>query len=193
MATVRPGGSTVSPPDAVAHGPASDGRRLRYLVIYYSWSGRTAAVAEAVAEVLEADIEAIREAKPRHGLTGYIRAAVEASRRRSAPILPPSHRPEDYDVVILGTPVWAGAMSSPIRSLINRQRSRLPKIALFCTLGGSGAETTLEAMAHLCNRSPLARLSVTQAAMRREGWQGAVEDFAHQIRAKADPKPEPAG
>lgn len=179
-----------SPPDALATPPQE--RRARYLVAYYSWTGRTARVAKAVAEDLGADVEEIRDARPRTGPFAYMRSAIEASRRKAAPIRPPVHRPEDYDAVVLGCPVWAGAMASPMRAYIDVHRNRLPSVALFCTLGGSGAETTLARMSELCDRAPAAKLSVDAAALESDGWRGAVQDFARHIRARVDPKPEPA-
>jgi multimeric flavodoxin WrbA len=51
---------------------------------------------------------------------------------------PASLQPRDYAVVVLGTPVWAGNMSSPVRAYINQHRAEIRNLALFCTQGGSG-------------------------------------------------------
>ena len=42
------------------------------------------------------------------------------------------------DLIILGTPVWAHNMCSPMRSYITAQKERFRAIAVLCTQGGSG-------------------------------------------------------
>jgi flavodoxin len=153
----------------------------RCLVVYYSWTGNTAKVAKAIAQNLSAELEEIREVKPRKGLFAYIRSAFESRRRRCAAILPPTHDPSDYDLVILGCPVWAQDMASPMRAYIEEQRPRLQRIALFCTLGGAGGDLTLAKMASLCERSPAAGLQIADPDMKSGAWVRLAEDFATRI------------
>lgn len=119
----------------------------RTLVAYYSWSGNTAKVAKAIAEALGADLEEIRETRSRRGVFGYIGAAMEAAREHPAPIQPAIRNPGGYDLVVLGCPVWAQKMASPMRAYLLRERAHFKRIGLFCTLGGAGGEAALAGMA----------------------------------------------
>ena len=58
------------------------------LVIHYSRSGNTQKVAQAIARACGADLEQIRDVKPRHGLWGWIRSGREAMRAIPAEIRP---------------------------------------------------------------------------------------------------------
>ena len=51
---------------------------LRTLVVYYSRSGTTRKIAEALSETFNANIEEIVEANGRAGFFGYVRSLVEA-------------------------------------------------------------------------------------------------------------------
>ena len=51
---------------------------MRVLVVYYSRTGNTRFVAEAVAQSLEADIEEIKDGKNRMGIFGFLRCGYEA-------------------------------------------------------------------------------------------------------------------
>ncbi|MYN43400.1 flavodoxin [Duganella sp. FT109W] len=157
------------------------------LIVYYSHTGVTAQVAHALARTCGADLEQITEPQPRQGVAGYLRAVWQALRQQPAPINPPRHHPADYPVVVLGTPVWAGHLSSPMRSYILQQREHFRHVALFCTMGGSGGAGVLTAMADLCNKLPMATLCVRQRDVLAERYAAALTEFVHEL-----PTAEPA-
>ena len=76
-------------------------------------------------------------------------------------LVPPAYDPSHYDVVVLGTPVWAGNISSPLRSYVAAHKAELRQVAFFCTQGGSGAEKVFPDLQELCGRAPLATLAVS--------------------------------
>jgi len=156
----------------------------RFLVAYYSWSGNTAKVAKAVAGQLSADLEQIRDTKRRSGFFAYIRSAMEASQKKTVAIEPAAKDVAAYDVVILGCPVWAGDMASPMRAYIARERPKLRQIAVFCTMGGSGGDAALASMASLCGLAPGARLVVPDGALKSGAWADQATAFSRQIQEK---------
>ena len=58
----------------------------RILVVYYSRTGRTRAVGEALAQALGCEMEEIVEPRGRTGIFGSLRSAVEAWRERPSAI-----------------------------------------------------------------------------------------------------------
>lgn len=154
------------------------------LIAYYSRTGVGAEVASALAQACGGDLEAIRDVHARDGVAGYLRSAWEALRERPALIETPRHDPADYPFVVLGTPVWAGHMSSPMRAYILQQRARLSRIGLFCTMGGSGGEQVLDAMAQLCGQSVLARLCLREHDVRTGRYHAALAGLSDAL-AKA--------
>jgi flavodoxin len=148
------------------------------LIVYYSRSGVTATVARAIAEVCGAEHEALRAVQPISGVSGYARAAWQALSGQPAPIAPLRHSADAYPLLLLGTPVWIGHMSSPIRQYILQQRPYFRDVALFCTMGGSGGESVMQAMARLCQREPLATLCLREQDVRAGRHVDAVRDFA---------------
>ena len=159
----------------------------RALVVCYSLTGHTQRVADAVAARLGATLEPIRETRPRAGVAGYLRAGWEALRKRPAGIVPATHDPGDYDLVVVGTPVWAGNMSSPVRAYIDAHAGRLRHVAFFCTQGGSGGERVCSSMASLCGADPVATLVVTERQLRDGSSDDAVAAFTAALRAARVP------
>lgn len=134
----------------------------RILVVYYSRSGHTAFVAEQIARRCRADLVCIHDPTDRRGAVGYLRSALEALLDTRPLIELDLCRPQDYDLVMVGTPVWFWNMSSPVRSFLHRYGRRCAQIALFCTYGGSGQERVMDSMERLCKQPAVARLALTE-------------------------------
>ena len=134
----------------------------RTLVVFYSRSGTTRRIAEALSAALKCDLEEITEPKPRTGFLGYIRSLLEARRKRLSTITSQKHDVSSYDLVVIGTPVWAWSLSSPVRAYLMATASQLPEVAFFCTLGAKGSESTFAQMAAVAGKKPRAVCAITQ-------------------------------
>ena len=132
------------------------------LVVFYSRSGTTRRAAQALAEALKCDLEEITEPKPRTGFLGYMRSLLEARRKRPSIIAPKTHDVSSYDLVVVGTPVWAWSLSSPVRAYLMATANQLPEVAFFCTLGGAGSESTFAQMTAIVGKQPRAVCAMTQ-------------------------------
>jgi flavodoxin len=156
---------------------------IRYLVAFYSRTGNTKRVAKAIADRLGAEIEEITELRPYEGPFGRLLNAVNSILRRKPPISQAKHEIERYDVVIVGSPVWAADMAAPMRSFLAREAGKIARAAFFCTQGGMGGETALESMARLSNAEPLSILLMDDEQLKGSGWKTNVDDFVQSIEA----------
>ena len=100
--------------------------RPKILVVYYSRSGITHKIAEALCEALTCDGEEIVEDGSRAGFFGYMRSLVEARQKRPSVIAAAKRDPSSYDLVVVGTPVWGWSVSSPVRAYLIGNRDRTP-------------------------------------------------------------------
>lgn len=136
------------------------------LVVYFSRSGTTRCVAEAIARATGADLEELREPHSRAGLWGWLRSGYEGSYRRAAEPLPLARDPSKYDLVFVGSPTWNRALSSPVRGFLQQYRGALPSVVLFATCSGRGADAVLHEMTELVTNAPLAQLAIVEADVR---------------------------
>ncbi|MGZ3264375.1 MAG: flavodoxin family protein, partial [Croceibacterium sp.] len=158
------------------------------LVVDYSLTGNTHLVAEAIARGCGADLERLRDVRSRHGLWGYIRSAREALKERSAEIRRPKYDPADYELIVLGSPVWVGHVSSPMRRYLADNAGKFGRIAVFVSEGGRGGPKVLAEMAALAQRSPVARLEL-RASELGDDLVHKVSDFVDRVRKAAGPAP----
>lgn len=158
----------------------------RVLVVFHSRSGTTRRIARAIADSLEADVEEIIDLKTRAGLFGYLGAGRDAIHRRCTPIGDPARDPADYELVIVGSPVWVGRMSSPVRSYLDRNRGRFKAAGFFCTCGGRNNDTALFAdMADIAGCTPCAVLVVTDAEEAKGVEWEKVREFEDAVAGRA--------
>ena len=156
--------------------------KTKTLVVYYSRTGITRRVAESLAALLGGDIEEICEPRSRIGLLAILRSAGQALLKRQATITPPQKDPALYDLVIVGTPVWAWSVASPVRSYLAAQRVRLPQVAFFCTLGNTGAEPVFAQLRNLTGKCPRSLAAFKDRDVAEKRHAARLEAFARSLR-----------
>ncbi len=154
---------------------------MKTLIVFYSRTGTTKKVVERLAKELGADQEELIDQDKRGGALGYLKSGREAMQKKLATILPPQKDPSTYDLVIIGTPVWAHAMSCAIRTYLTEQKGKLSKIALFATQGGSGGETALRQIEELACLVARAKLIVTTKEAVKGDYEDKLNAFIKQL------------
>jgi flavodoxin len=104
---------------------------MKTLVLYYTRTGNTKFVAETIAAELGADIEVVTDLKKRQGTLGWLSAGRDAMGAKETEIAQTKRTPTDYDLIIIGQPVWAGNPTPAIRTYLNKNDLSGKKVALF--------------------------------------------------------------
>jgi multimeric flavodoxin WrbA len=103
-------------------------------------------------------------------------------KRKLTKLEPLEKNPDEYDLVIIGTPVWAWNMSVPIRTYLSEQKDNLKnKVAFFCTMGGSGDKKSFLEMQNLLDKNPIATLALTTKEVVSNNFSGKMDKFADEI------------
>ena len=84
------------------------------LLIYFSRSGTTERLASQLAAKLGADLELVKPHVSYKGMGGYLRGIWHSLLRRR-PAVERGRDPGNYANVIIGSPIWAGRLSAPMR------------------------------------------------------------------------------
>ena len=131
----------------------------KQLVLYYSETGTTKAVAEELQKQLGADIEAVEAVEP---YSGNFQQTIERSGReresgQSPAIKPLTKNIADYDVIFLGYPIWFGTYAMPIVTLVKEQDFAGKTIVPFCTFGSGGLNTSSDALKKALPKAKIAK------------------------------------
>lgn len=122
--------------------------KQKVLVLYYSQTGTTQAVAEELQRQLGADIERIEATIPYDGdFQATIQRGGEELRSGEVPELQPIQANlANYDVIFIGYPIWFGTYALPIATLVKENNFAGKTIVPFCTFGSGGLSSSTEAL-----------------------------------------------
>lgn len=144
---------------------------MRKLVAYFSVSGTTAKVAEALSEAIGADLYAIEPEVP------YTKADLDwtdKNARSTIEMNDPSSRPaiagkrdnmDDYDTVFVGFPIWWYTAPTVINTFLESYDLANKTIIPFATSGGSGMGRTNEKLLPSCKGAKLLEGKVFKASV----------------------------
>jgi menaquinone-dependent protoporphyrinogen IX oxidase len=157
----------------------------RVLVVYYSRTGHTRAVADEIVRLFgDADVEEIRDTVNRSGWLGYLRAGRDAWNERLTVIETPRRDVRRYDLVVIGTPVWRSSVSVPVRTYLAQRTGQFNRVAFFLTCGGVGKERVFSQMEQLVGTLPEAAVAVRDKEIPRRDFVGRIDRFAKELELK---------
>lgn len=159
---------------------AAEGKKS--LVLYFSHSGNTRALAREIQKATGSDIAELLPATPYP--TGYDDVVAFAKKQLEEnarpPLAEPVPNPDPYATIFLGFPNWWSTMPMIFFTYLDAHPLAGKTVAPFCTHGGGGFGNSLEDLKTLCpNATITAGLSVRGS--RASKAQEAVAEWLKEI------------
>ncbi len=158
----------------------------KILCIYYSRTGSTEKLMGDIAGELKCELVKLDDGVDRSGLLGWLRSGRQAMSRA----LPPVKKPETalplsaYDLVIIGTPVWAGRCAAPVRSFLREYGEELGNVAYVITRGSDiRYEEVYDQMDFYVRRPHLHAISIRPNTVGSTFWR---DEFLSGVRGEED-------
>jgi len=108
------------------------------LVIYYSLEGSTKKIAEWIGKETGVDVAAVhprRELKAK-GFGKYILGGFQVVTKQKPALQPFTLNLDEYDIVLLGAPIWAGTFAPPVNTLLSSYLKNKKVGYFYCYEGG---------------------------------------------------------
>ena len=152
------------------------------LCSYYSRTGNTKKAMEEIAAALSAELVEITDGLDRSGTKGWLCSGRDAMRKTLEPLKPfETERPlQDYRLVVVASPVWAGRCSSVTRAFLKRYGGKLRNAAYVVTRGSEKRDEAIYDQMDLyvpCGHQ--AAVSLRSGSVGYAFWQ---EEFLRQVR-----------
>ena len=87
------------------------------IILYYTLGGTCKKYAENRATEDDADVQQVLETKKRGMITAFCPGALQAMSQKSSKIIPIEKSLDDYDKIVLVTPIWAGHQVPAMNSI----------------------------------------------------------------------------
>ncbi len=158
---------------------------MKALIVYFSRTGRTRKVAEAIASLTGSDLEEIREKRGRGGPLGWLKSGMESTRGTLPNIEPLDNDPASYDLVVIGTPIWASNASSPVRAFVNQYKDRIREAAFFCTGDGNDSDEAFKGLEELLGRKPQATMDLLGEEREGDPAEAKIREFADSLEGSS--------
>lgn len=135
---------------------------MKKAVVFYSLSGNTQAAAKEIADGIGAYLIELKLVKPfpTEKSKQLALGGMQAMFGMKPAIQELSKNIKEYDVLILGTPIWAGTIAAPVHSFLNKYQV-LDKIVAVFTFSGGGDNK--RCIAKLSKRLPRLKVEVALA------------------------------
>lgn len=125
------------------------GSDIKVLVAYFSYSGTTKNIANAISEKTGGDLF---EITPQDGYSNVYMESNREIRGNERPALTDTvENMEEYDIVFVGYPVWWHATPAPINTFLESYDLTGKLIIPFCTSGGSDIDETMPTFLNSCD------------------------------------------
>ncbi len=164
---------------------------MKTLVVYYSLQGNTKKVAEILHEELKGDMAEIKTIKPYNMATALTVGKIHINKKTIVEIEDLDIKMDDYDEIIIGTPVWWYTFAPPIRSFLSKYDIKGKEIKIFCTHAGNAGKT-IEHMKELIGEENIMADKEIYAgkkilaAKNLDKWRAIEEEVLQWIRHKID-------
>jgi len=111
---------------------------MKSIVIYYSFEGNTKLIANTVTDTVGSDLLRLQLASElkTKSFIKYFWGGKEVFVKRTPKLLPYYFDIDAYDMIFIGTPVWAWNFAPALRTFLSRENIKNKKIAFFCCHGG---------------------------------------------------------
>ncbi len=158
---------------------------LKSLVVYYSRTGNARFVAETIAAEVGADVEEVIDLKKRSGIFGYLSGGSDARRGRETEIAPTKKSPEGYDLIIVGSPIWAGRATPAITTYLRKNDLSGKKVAIFFVQGGKKPAGIEQTKALMPNSECIGELSEVNALRNRKESEKQIVEWCKTLLTKS--------
>ncbi|MEM2900022.1 MAG: flavodoxin [Thermoplasmata archaeon] len=152
------------------------------IVIYYSRTGTTRKFAEALANVFSGTTIEIKDKKNRLGVLGFLRGINDARKERTTEIEPANVDISNAELILFGTPVWAGRSSPAINTIIQNLDLKGKNVITFTTARSANVEGAYRVMDKLVAKQGGKVLDHTMIREKNiENAKNIAEEFAKKV------------
>lgn len=152
----------------------------KVLIVFYSYSGTCRRVSSMLSASYGWPTTEIIDVQPHRSVW---RCMVDSLLRRRPEIRCTGPSPDEFEAVVLVTPVWAYRLAGPMRSFVAQHGSQLPAAAVVSAMASNGAFNAEAEVATLTGQQPFMTLPILARHVEDGTCAEQLQAFADAIQA----------
>ena len=150
--------------------------------MYYSLEGHTHKIAKQLSKEFQADTLRVKPKKdiPSKGFIRILMGLFALIKGKKTVLENIKINPNDYDMILIGTPVWFGRQAPAISSFLSKFTISNKKIAFFATSGDNPGVTFAKLEQLAPNNTIVGPLSLTS---KEDDWAKKVSEWVKKINS----------
>ncbi|MCL2137977.1 MAG: flavodoxin [Treponema sp.] len=159
---------------------------MKTAVVYYSLDENCAFIAECLGKCLDADVIRLllKDEKKRKGFFKFFWGGTMVVFNKKPALKPVNFDPAPYDLIIIGSPVWAGTFAPPIKTFLAETGITGKKLALYTCFAGNAGKSLINLKALLPGNVFLGEIGFKNPASgNREEIQQQINEWVLQMNS----------
>jgi flavodoxin len=116
---------------------------------------------------------------------GFVIGGFDATRGRKTDIAEMKKSPRDYDLIVVGTPMWNKRITPAVRKYLEDNKFSEKRVALFCTNNGSQSERVFKTLKEIMNGCIfVGELAISNAQKDREDTEKKISEWSKSLKVK---------
>ncbi|MCD9015102.1 flavodoxin family protein [Parachryseolinea silvisoli] len=157
---------------------------MKNVIVYYSFTHNNEKLARFLSEKLQCEKLGIETVKPRNGFSVFL----DIFFKRTPTVKDLGKSLAAYDHVTFVSPIWAGKIATPMKSLLQKERGMVSHYSFISLCGGApGQEEKIEReLVSLLGKQPDAHVELTVRDAIAVHENGKIRATASQYRVESD-------
>ena len=159
---------------------------MKAIVVYYSMDGNTKFVADKIANILDADTLRLEPTKeyPKGNVSKFFWGGKSVVFGEKPKLQPYQFNADAYDLIIIGTPIWASSFVPPIKTFLKEHDLSNKKLAFYaCSMGGDTEKCFTKLKIEISNPKVINTLSLVEPYIKPTKENDTmIEDFCKKLQ-----------
>jgi hypothetical protein len=158
----------------------------RTLIVFYSRTGTGRQAAQQLHELTQWPIAEVRDLHPRTGLAGTLRCMVDSLLALPANFMYEGPDLNNFDRLVLVTPVWLGLMAAPLRGYLSEQfrdsDQARPHLSLVCLTSKRSSPRVAAEAGTYAGHTPTPVMTMSRNEVRSGSGVAALRALANSVQ-----------
>lgn len=151
-------------------------------IFYYSKTGKNKILVNMLNQKGNFEIEEIIDEKDRNGIIGFLKSGFDAITKKLTKIENIKLNPDEFDHIIIGTPIWAGNMTPAIRTFLTKFNGSIKSYSVISVSGfGEKNFKVINDFVKILGSKPKSFLFVSENELKGKTIEDKINKFLSEI------------